>query len=96
MSNFVAHYNTGGFYQFNTLQDLEKVTKVLADGVELKYIEMNSIHQGNLDSITYAFLSLYQDITISVLDRLENGDFDLILDEMENGKNESVEISNRC
>jgi len=96
MSNFTAHYNTGGFFQFNTLQDLDKVTKVLADDVELSYIEMNTIHQGNLDSITYAFLSLYQNLTISVLDRLENGKFDLILDEMENGKNERLEISNRC
>jgi len=96
MANFVAHYNTGGFYQFNTITEYDKLDKLLVADVELKYIEMNSIHQGNLDSITYAFLSLYQNITISLIDRLENGEFDSILNEMENGKNERVEISNRC
>lgn len=82
MSNFTATFKSGLFFNFNTVMDVDKLMELFIDADVIIELKLNPLFDGNLEKVTHGFLGLFKTINLPLLDRLENGEFDPILDEM--------------
>lgn len=81
MSNFKANFDNDTFLNFGTVDDIMK--SKASDGVFIESIDLHPIECGVLTPITFNFLSLFETLTLDIIDRLEHGEFDALLNEME-------------
>ena len=83
MSNFRANFDNDTFLNFGTVSEILKFESKLTEGVFIESIDVHPIECGVLTPITFNFLSLFETLTLDIIDRLENGEFDALLNEME-------------
>jgi len=81
MANFKARFDNDTFLNFGTVNEIVK-SKSTA-GVFIESIEINPIECGVLTPITFKFLALFETLTLDIINRLEHGEFDTLLNEMD-------------
>jgi len=81
MSNFRANFDNDTFLNFGTVNEILK--SKLTEGVFIESIDVHPIECGVLTPITFKFLGLFETLTLDIINRLEHGEFDTLLNEME-------------
>lgn len=94
MSNFTATFKSGLFFNFNTVVDIDKLMVLFIDADEITELKLNPLFDGNLEKVTHGFLDLFKTINLPLLERLENGEFDPLLNQMDGIDQLSVSATN--